>query len=84
MGWLPDNTILPEDAPIVERTLEVEIQEDVDAFILICFDVNNGLFIGDTWHVSLEEAKRQAKDYFGIEEDDWQSSEPTATLAGLV
>lgn len=83
-GWLPDNAILPEDAPIVERTLEVEIQDDAFGFLLIWRDAKNDSFVCDTWHESFEKAKQAANEYFGIDEDDWQVPDATGAQAELV
>jgi hypothetical protein len=58
----------------------VEISEEEGAFYLLHFDAN-GTSIADTWHQTLEEAKRQAEFEFGIAKGEW-TVVPSATGVG--
>ncbi len=49
----------------------VEISEEGEAFFLSYFNAD-GSFLTDTWHETLERAKKQAAFEFGIAADEWQ------------
>ena len=57
----------PDDRDWEEMTI---VEEDDGSFFLLCL-YSNG-WGGDTWHLSVEEAKEQAMFWFGIEENAWQ------------
>jgi len=44
--------------------------EQDGAYYLLSLD-ENGVCVADTWHPTIENAKRQAKFEFEIEEADW-------------
>jgi hypothetical protein len=48
----------------------VKIEHNKDGFFLLYFDAA-GDGLTDTWHQSLEDAKRQAKFEFEIEASEW-------------
>jgi len=48
----------------------VEIKADASGFFLLRFN-SQGVFSGDTWHQSVEEAKAQARFEYEIAEHDW-------------
>ena len=54
----------------VPAPLAVEIMEQDGAYYLLSLD-ENGVCVADTWHPTIENAKRQAKFEFEIEEADW-------------
>jgi hypothetical protein len=60
--------------PVPVKTLpvpaRVEISEEAGAFYLLHFDAQGTCF-ADTWHQTLEEAKRQAEFEFGISAGEW-------------
>jgi len=49
------------------------VKED-DGFFLLRMD-ELGSCISDTWHFSLEDAKRQAAFEFAIDDSDWEEGE---------
>jgi hypothetical protein len=53
------------------ETKRVEIMEDSGGFFLLRYD-ESGQGVGDTWHMTLAEAKAQAAFEFGVVEKDWQ------------
>ncbi len=50
--------------------IRVELQPDVSGCFFYRFDCT-GACVADTWHATIEEAKRQACDEFEIGADDW-------------
>jgi hypothetical protein len=71
-GELVDGRVVP-----VERMPEaawVMIEETSSGFYLFRYSAT-GEFGGDTWHETLEEAKRQAEFEYGIEDPDWELEE---------
>jgi hypothetical protein len=63
-----------EGKPVPVKTLPVpawvEISEEEGAFYLLHFDARGSCF-ADTWHQTLDEAKRQAEFEFGISAGEW-------------
>lgn len=53
--------------------LFVEIHEEDGAFYLFRLRAD-GVCVGDTWHVTIEEAKDQAAFEYGVGPSDWRSS----------
>lgn len=53
----------------------VEIESDPEGFFLLRFN-SKGECIADTWHESLEAAKKQAHFEFNIVEKDWKNLLP--------
>ena len=70
--------------PVPVRTLPtpawVEIAEEEGAFYLFHYDAH-GMCFADTWHRTLEDAKRQAEFEFGLAADDW-TAVPVQTGVG--
>ena len=68
-----------EGKPIPVKSLPVpawvEISEEDGAFYLLHFDAEGTCF-ADTWHATLEDAKRQADFEFGISSAEWTSVSP--------
>ena len=58
----------PRPMPAAAR---VEIVDENGGFMLIRYSAE-GAFAGDTWHATLEEAKRQAHFEFYIPEEGWE------------
>jgi hypothetical protein len=70
---------LPREAPVY-----VEIVEQEGAYYLFRHDAE-GVCIGDTWHLTLDEAKEQAAFEFDIGETEWEvptseASRPTQAI----
>ncbi len=51
----------------------LEISEENDAFLLLYINANGECF-ADTWHQTMQSAKREATLGFGIGPDDWVKS----------
>ncbi len=73
-GWLPDGAAIPLPTPIREVMMRLEITDDGGGNFLLIFESEDRSVYGDTWHQSIEEAKRAAKEYFGIDADEWRDS----------
>ncbi|WHL18686.1 hypothetical protein [Stenotrophomonas acidaminiphila] len=56
---------------VLLRSVALNIVEEDDGFFLLRMD-EAGRCISDTWHSSLEDAKRQAMFEFSINEADWE------------
>jgi hypothetical protein len=56
--------------PEIPPPVRVRIEPDPPGFLLLYLD-GMGDSIADGWHLTVEEAKRQAKFEFEIEESDW-------------
>jgi hypothetical protein len=70
LGGVDDEGNLKEVAKLPDAHW-VELKEGGQGFFLLYFD-EAGEYITDGWHVSLEEAKHQAKFEFEINENDWR------------
>jgi hypothetical protein len=55
---------------LIERPSYIEIEEIDRGVMLLHYD-KTGRCIADTWHGSLDEAKRQAAFEFSTKEEDW-------------
>jgi len=64
-----DGTIITEDMPVA--TL-VEIVDEGSGVYLYRYDVD-GNCVGDTWHLTIDEAKSQAGFEYGIADGDWEA-----------
>ena len=62
-----DGTIVAEDLPIAAQ---VEIEDEGNGVYLYRYD-SNGKCVGDTWHLTLAEAKNQAQFEYNIRDNDW-------------
>ena len=49
----------------------VEIRDSEGGFLLLRYAAD-GAFAGDTWHASIDDAKRQALIEYSIEPADWE------------
>jgi hypothetical protein len=57
-------------AESLQATAWLEISEEDDGFFLLHFNVGGECF-ADTWHQTLDDAKRQAEFEFGIAAGEW-------------
>ena len=64
----------PETAAEFPVAVKLEISVGEDGFFLLRFD-HNGVFCGDTWHQTIEEAKDQARFEYSVSEDEWHTAE---------
>jgi hypothetical protein len=62
---------------LFEPATRLEIVAEANGVTLIRYSAL-GAFVGDTWHTSVEEAKRQARFEFETEPSDWKESEADA------
>lgn len=62
-----DGTVVAEDLPIATQ---VEIVDEGNGVCLYRYDAN-GNCVGDTWHLTVDEAKGQAQFEYNINDDDW-------------
>lgn len=62
-----EGTVNTEDLPVAVR---VEIMDEGNGVYLYRYDAD-GKCVGDTWHLTLIEAKNQAQFEYGIADDDW-------------
>ena len=76
-GWLPLNASLPKATTIENTTIDIQIIEEAGGYLLV-WQSQSGSKAGDTWHETIDEAERQAKNQFGAEEWEWQNSKETA------
>jgi hypothetical protein len=53
-----------------KQAVMLEIAEEDGAFLLFSFDAT-GQCVGDTWHQTEDEAKRQAHALYGVPVDAW-------------
>jgi hypothetical protein len=74
--WLPPNASLPKATAIENPTIDVQIVEEADGYLL-AWQSQSGSKAGDTWHETIEDAERQAENQFGAEEWEWQNDEET-------
>lgn len=65
---------IQSDGSTIGKNLSVasslEIVEDSAGIYLLRYD-SEGVCGGDTWHETIEEAKKQAAFEYGIHEEDW-------------
>ena len=69
-GWLPSNASTPLPTPFEQVILDVRILEVQGGFILE-WQSSNPDYSNDSWHMTIEDAKSQAMDQFGIETSEW-------------
>lgn len=60
--------VMSEQLPNAARA---EIEEGNEGYFLLRF-TESSEFAGDTWHQTLDEAKRQAHFEYAIQDDDWK------------
>ena len=69
-GWLPLGASAPQPLAARETDLRVEVQFDGSGYLL-CYESVDGALFGDTWHATLDAAKRAAEEDFGVKPHDW-------------
>ena len=69
VGWVPTNASTPLVTPTEQAILDVRILEDEAGFILEWQSPTG--YANDSWHETIEDAKSQALDQFGIEASEW-------------
>jgi hypothetical protein len=69
-GWLQSSAIEPQPLALRAVDLRIEVQFDGSGYLL-SYESVDGALSGDTWHATLEEAKRSAKEEFGVKAHDW-------------
>ena len=69
-GWLPSNAATPPPTRPTQSLLDVRILKGAAEYILE-WKSANGDHSNDSWHATIDEAKREAKDQFGIEASEW-------------
>lgn len=72
-GWLPPGAAQPLPTPTRSVLIDLVIEAD-DSGCLLVVEAQDGSIAADTWHASLDEAKRAALAWFGVESDDWTSA----------
>jgi hypothetical protein len=70
-GWLPSGVAEPLPTPVRELDLKLTIFDNEGDGCVFEWESADGTYRGDTWHQTLEEAKRAARDWFGIAENAW-------------
>jgi hypothetical protein len=70
-GWLPEGFAIPLPTPVREVNMTFEITDDGGGNFLLLYCSEDRSVHGDTWHESIEEAKRAAGSYFGIQQTEW-------------
>lgn len=73
-GISPDGTL--QTVASLPAASQVEIVEEDDWYFLIGYS-SDGEFAGDSCFASIEEAKKQAKFEYEIDESDWTHNEET-------
>ena len=71
VGWLPSNAAPPQPTRPKRLLLDICILEGDGEYILEWHSAN-GDFSNDSWHATIEDAKREAMDQFGIEASEWR------------
>jgi hypothetical protein len=70
-----DQPVPVEDMPIATWVV-IKDDDESGGFFLFRYD-KDGNFGGDTWHLTLDEAKGQGKFEYEIDETDWSPNPPT-------
>jgi len=70
-GWIPSTATTPLPTPMEEAIFDVRILESEGGFILE-WQSRKGSYSNDSWHTTIEDAKREAMNQFGIEASEWQ------------
>lgn len=69
IGTVQDGPPQPVEE-LTDRVRTVRIEATEGTFYLLRLDADGGV-VADTWHESLEAAKRQAELEYGILDEDW-------------
>jgi len=70
-GWLPSNAAAPLPTQPRRLTFDVRILEGRAEFIL-AWQSADGDYSNDSWHATIEEAKTEASERFGIAASEWR------------
>ena len=70
VGWLPAGASRPLAEPVRSLRFSFEIQFDGSGYLL-CYESEDGGVCSDSWHETLEEAKRAAGEDFGVLDEEW-------------
>lgn len=73
-GWLPAGAAVPPRTPKRELLLDVRIEYEEEGYLLVWMSPDRSEW-GDTWHLSLADAKAQAEYELGIPPTAWQRPE---------
>ncbi len=68
-GWFPVTGEQTE--PVQTVLLNIEVQFDGSGYLLR-YSSDDGLFYGDTWHPSENEARQAALEEFGVQPNEWR------------
>lgn len=71
-GLPPELTDGNDRRELLETPALIAIEEKTDGVFLLRFTAD-GQVVGDTWHMTVEEAKEQARFEFGALVSDWTS-----------
>jgi hypothetical protein len=70
-GWLPSNAATPLPTQPRRFVFDVRILEGRAEFILE-WQSADGDYSNDSWHATIEEAKTEASERFGIAASEWR------------
>jgi len=70
VGWLPENAATPLPTPARQLIFDVRILEGRAEFILE-WQSAGGDYSNDSRHATIEEAKTEANERFGITASEW-------------
>ncbi len=73
-GWLPEGFAKPVPPPLREVKMTFEITDDGEGNFLLCYHSEDQSVYGDTWHQSIEEAKKVAESSFGVRPSEWKDA----------
>jgi hypothetical protein len=71
-GWLPNNASIPKATAKQNIILNFEIIDIGESGYRLQWWTDDNEYGGDTWHETIEAAKRQALLWFKIKENAWQ------------
>ena len=70
-GWLPANAATPLPTQPYQMVLDVRILEE-DAGFTLEWQSAHGDYSNDSWHATIEEARTEAMERFGVAPSEWQ------------
>jgi hypothetical protein len=70
-GWVPANAATPLPTQPRQLIFDVRILEGPSEFILE-WQAADGNYCTDSWHATIEEAKTEASERFGIASSEWR------------
>jgi hypothetical protein len=71
-GWLPENAATPLPTQPRQLIFDVRILEGPAEFILE-WQSADGNYSNDSWHATIEEAKTEARERFGVALSEWRA-----------